>query len=216
MKYFIGEIGFKTKKDCYNYVKNIIINLGCCDIDKNNNNYSFFYNVLKNHPEFEIKLGCGAEFFRIQLDYFNNYQICLYRPDNTNEIFSWVQCCNFKGKSIKELLISSMRYTIKDDMINFKTKEFEKLNKLVCNQCNIDNLIYHDYHVDHLIKFKDISTEFLKITSLKIPVEFTSCNQTQMTCFTDKNIDFNNDWYNYHQKKCSLRILCKNCNLTRH
>jgi hypothetical protein len=216
MTYYIGEIEFKTKKECYNYVKNIINSLSCCDIDNKHEKFNFFNDLLKNHPDYKIKLGCGAEFYRIQLDYFNNYQICLYRPDKTNEIFSWVQCCNFKGKSTRELLISSMRYTIKEDMINFKKTEYKKLNKLVCNQCNIDNLNYNEYHTDHIIKFKDIATEFLKITSLKIPLNFTSCKKTQMTCFTEKDNDFNNEWYNYHLKKCSLRILCKSCNLTLH
>ena len=211
MKYFIGEIGFKSKKDCYKYVKNIINELGCCNIKNTHLYFTFFNNVFKNHPDYELKIGSGIDFYRIQLDYFNNYQICLYRPDGTNEVFSWVQSCNFKGKNKTELLLASMRYSIKDDMI-----EFKKINKLVCNHCNIDDLNYHEYHVDHIIRFRDISSEFLKITLLKIPTEFTSCKKTDMTCFTEKDTEFSNEWYKYHKDKCSLRILCKKCNSIRH
>ena len=45
----IGNLNFKTKKEAYNYTKEIIYNLNECSIDINNKNYSFFLDLLKNH-----------------------------------------------------------------------------------------------------------------------------------------------------------------------
>ena len=50
-KYFIGELEFKTKKECENYTRNIINTLGCCQIKKENVQYEFFNNLIQNHPE---------------------------------------------------------------------------------------------------------------------------------------------------------------------
>ena len=43
-KYYIGELEFKTKKECENYTRNVINNLGCCIINKDHTLFNFFDN----------------------------------------------------------------------------------------------------------------------------------------------------------------------------
>jgi hypothetical protein len=40
-KYYIGDLEFKTKKECESYTRNIINNLKCCSIDKTHEKYFF-------------------------------------------------------------------------------------------------------------------------------------------------------------------------------
>jgi hypothetical protein len=56
MKYNIGILGFKTKKECEIFTRNKINSLGCCDIKKDNENYIFFNNLIKNHQNIYQKL----------------------------------------------------------------------------------------------------------------------------------------------------------------
>lgn len=65
-KYFIGEKGFTTKKECENYTRKIINNLGCCKIEKSHSDFNFFYDLIKNHPESDEKIGSGIDYFFIQ------------------------------------------------------------------------------------------------------------------------------------------------------
>jgi len=62
--YYIGELEFKTKKECENYTRNIINDLGCCIINKDNTFFSFFDNLIQNHPECYNKKG--IDYFYIQ------------------------------------------------------------------------------------------------------------------------------------------------------
>jgi hypothetical protein len=64
-KYFIGELGFKTKKDCLSYTRNIINDLGCGKINKDHIQYDFLENLLKNHDHYEEKKGEGIDYFFI-------------------------------------------------------------------------------------------------------------------------------------------------------
>jgi hypothetical protein len=45
-KYYIGEVGYKTKKDCLEYTRNVINSLGCGKINKDH------YKLVKNKRKF--------------------------------------------------------------------------------------------------------------------------------------------------------------------
>lgn len=63
MKYFIGKLGFKTKKDAKDYTTRIINSLGCCEINENNEYFTFFIDLINNHPDSENKKGNGIYCF---------------------------------------------------------------------------------------------------------------------------------------------------------
>ena len=65
-KYYIGELEFKTKKECEDYTRNIINNLGCCIINKDHTHFSFFDKLIQNHPKCDDKKGIGIDYFYIQ------------------------------------------------------------------------------------------------------------------------------------------------------
>ena len=210
-KYYIGKLEFKTKKECEDYTRNIINTLGCCKINKDHKNFSFFNDLLKNHSEYNDKKGVGIKYFYIQPNALNKkcYATLIKRLDGSKIDFSWLYCCKFKTYTNNHDLIQAMRQAIRHDIIKYK-----KQSKLICNFCSVDDKPYSNYHVDHdEPSFKTLTDNFLQSTKKQIPSSFGGCETTHVTIFNDEDEDFENEWNTYHNKHCNLQILCKDCNL---
>ena len=210
MKYYIGKLGFKTKKECENYTRNIINNLGICIINKDHIQFSFFDDLIQNHPNYDGKKGIGIDYFSIEPNPFVNkyYQMRIRRIDGSDIDFSWVYCCQFKERTTREYLINAMREAIKDDTMKYKQQ-----SKLICNFCKTENELYENYHVDHHNpSFQTIKDNFL-LTKKQIPSSFGDCKTYNRPIFKDEDKDFKSDWVDYHNKNCNFQILCRDCNL---
>ena len=210
-KYNIGNILFKTKKSCYIYAKNIIDNIGVSIINKEHAQYSFFINLLNNHPECNTKIGVGINYFYIVRDTYNKkaYKTMIKRTDNTEIDFSWKYCCEFKKRSILYDLNNAMRSAVRDYTFKYKCN-----NKLICKYCNIKNA--NSYHVDHeKPSFNTLKNNFLKNTNKQIPSSFDELPKLNLTIFSANDKDFENEWVMYHNTNCNLQILCESCNLTK-
>lgn len=212
-KYYIGELEFKTKKECENYTRKIINELGCCVINKDHKHFKFFDNLIQNHSDCEDKKGTGIDYFYIQPNPLNqkHFMTMIKRLDGSEIDFSWVYCCQFKERTTTEDLIRSMREAIKHVTINYKQKQ----SKLICNFCKTENELYENYHVDHdNPSFKTLKDNFLQLTKKKIPLSFGNCKKYNfMANFKDEDVDFENEWVDYHNTNCNLQILCRDCNL---
>ena len=209
--YYIGELAFKTKKECESYTRNIINNLGCCSIYKTHEKYNFFVNLIKNHPSCLEKIGSGIDYFYIQPNPLvkKYYQTMIKRTDGSETDFSWVYCCQFKERTNIDDLLRAMRNAIKDDIIKFKQQ-----STLKCINCKTENELYENFHVDHdNPSFQSLKDNFLQITNKPIPTNFADCDVYKLTIFKDENEDFKNEWIEYHNKNCNLQILCRDCNL---
>jgi len=210
--YYIGDVSFKTKKECENYTRNIINSLGCCIINKTHSHFIFFDNLIKNHTEYDDKRGVGIESFYIAPNPMvkTSYQTNIKRIDGSVVVFSWVYCCQFKEKTTTNNLVNSMRISVRNHTINYKQKQ----TKLICNYCKSENELYENYHVDHdNPSFQTLKNDFLQLTTKKIPLLFDSCKKYNFAIFKEENDDFKNDWVDYHNKNCNLQILCRDCNL---
>jgi hypothetical protein len=217
-KYYIGELEFNTKKKCEDYTRNIISELGCGIINKDNHQFIFFDNLIKNHPNYDSKKGKGIDYFYIQRNSMvnNYYEMGIKRIDDSETDFSWIRCCKFKNRNTRDDLVIAMRTAIKDDTISYKKK-----SKLICNYCKSENECYENYHVDHHNpSFQVLKDNFLQLTKKTMPLTFDDSfvfnNKKYNTCaFKDEDNDFKNDWIDYHNNNCNFQILCSNCNLTK-
>ena len=135
------------------------------------------------------------------------------RIDESIIDFSWVYCCQFKIRPSTTDLYTAMRQAIAPDMIKFKKEQFE----LQCSLCQVSDLDYSDYHVDHNEPpFRTIRDNFISLPGSLIPLNFGSCPQTYASVFRDDDIDFKNNWIKFHNDSCTLQILCRECNLKKH
>lgn len=207
LKYYIGELGFKTKKASYEYTKNIIYSLGQCKINKNHKYFNFFCDLIQNHENKKEKIGCGIKNFIIKSNLiFKKYlSVFIERNDNTLMDFSWVCCAKHTFNNQKHNLIQAMRYSIKPQIY-----EFKKHQKIKCQICFAEDKIQYD--VDHKApSFKKISETFLKNNNS--PKTFADHPNAYHAIFYEKDKEFKNKWNQYHKENAILQILCHECNL---
>lgn len=197
-KYYIGSTVFTSQVSYKKYAKTIIKSLGYCIIHKEHDKYEFFCNLINNHPYKKEKIGIGIKYFSINPNPYqiNSFHLTIMREDDTEIDFSYDP---FKKRTLSDL----MRYAIKDITIEYKRNQ----QKLICKFCQIENLSYSEYHTDHnKISFSKLRDNFLQITNQPIPTNFDEC------IFNEEDINFKNEWINYHNNNCDFQILCKICN----
>lgn len=201
-------MGFKSKRECEDYTRQLIKHLGCSTIKKEDANYLFFENLLRNHSDYESKRGLGIDYFYIQFNATSKTanQTMIQRIDGTNIDFSWVNCCQFRKRTDKENLVSAMRTAIKNVVIDYKKSQ----PKLICNMCKTEDEIYENYHVDHKEPpFRKIKDDFL--INRQLPTAFES-DKSNAKCFTSNDAEFEREWYEYHNRIATFQILCRHCN----
>lgn len=204
MKYYIGDIGFKTKKDCLNYTREKIKTIGEC-IEIPDEEMTFFINLIKNHPEYEHKIGVGIKTFYIKKDKYGNMATYIKKIDDSDDVFSWTYCCQFKKRDNNFYLNRALRHTIVCDILKFKDD-----NELKCKLC--DSTTSTEYHVDHVYPFCHLVDDYC--LNKKIPKSFDDVSRLSFEIkFKKDDFIFEKEWLEYHRTNAKLQILCKTCNL---
>jgi len=212
--YYIGALKFRTQKECQQYARNIINDLGPCTIQKTHKQFSFFNDLIEQHPEYDYKVGIGIKHFQFIVNPINRKALhaIVHRLDNTTMDYSWITCCNNKHKTESKVLNNVLRGAIKDDTIKYKSSQ----SKLICNFCKADNLDYSDYHVDHSSpSFKQIAQDFI-LKHPNIPTQFNRCPISKTSTFNECDKQLETEWFQYHLQQRNYQILCKTCNLQKH
>jgi hypothetical protein len=210
-EYRIGQLTFKTKKACEEYVRGILSELGCIRVGPGHSKWAFLNNVLNNHPEKEFKIGTGVDYFWIKKNEVGNgYATMIRRMDGSVADFSWRYCCEFKKRSVTENVTRAMRNAVTEDIVNFKKGFGYNFTCALCKKQGTDS---HDFHADHVHPFCHIKTEFLS----NEPVHPTKFADTLVgaTCFHADDAEFEERWVRFHKNKARLQILCANCNLSK-
>lgn len=192
----------KTQKTTYFKSK---LNKGLCQSLKNERNEDFvdFMELFKNHPDFKTKLTNVIDLCIIRNKRNSKYfEINLIRLNNDIEDISYRCCINERNNNFN--LNSALRYAIEPQIQAFRNE-----NEMKCDFCNsTDNI-----HIDHIIMFKNLANDFL--SSYKSIPNYFDDNEFNGSKFKKKDIEFENDWFNYHKKNAKLRCLCAKCNLSR-
>mgnify|MGYP003670705062 CR=1 FL=1 len=218
MKYFIGNVGFYTKLNMENYCRNFINGLGEGKFYENHgtskecDGFDFLFNLLGNH-ELKLELcGTGIDHFEIKRDNegWKTLKTFIIRTDKTVKQWSWNWCSKLKKQRVVDDLYSSMRYAIKNQISDFRDNAI-----LICKLCGKNTNERIDYHVDHNNpSFKIIRDDYLIDCEDEFPKKFEG-GYGYCTYFKNEDIEFENDWSNYHKKRAHYQILCATCNLTK-
>jgi hypothetical protein len=199
----IGEFIFNSKAKAETYTRDLINKLQICELDKENENFIFFHNLLLRHDEYDDKVGKGIKSFMIKQNKLNNkaYEIFVKRIDDTLCVFSWRYCI---GVKLSSDLIRALRYSISKQILKFKNN-----NDRICQICNNNE---GNFHVDHIKPFTIIKDEYIKLNKLTIPVSFIRSSDNNIK-FKKEDKEFKKAWLRYHKKEAQLQILCDKCNL---
>lgn len=166
--------------------------------------------VLNNHPEKEKKIGPGINKIGIEKNDFNHRQFFLLRNDGTKEHFSYVKC--YCPKKMFSEFSSAMRRVIRDQIVDFKIKNFKK--GMLCPISQTQLLMADDIHVDHENPtFEQIVRSFIKENNINVEnIVYEKVVTGGREC---ADIDLNKKFYDFHKKEAKLRILSVKANLTR-
>ena len=210
---FLGRT-YKTQSDFEVFVKKVIYNdIGVCYDIKNTypSHYNTLIEILKRHPDFTSKT---QNMFNLKIvkDALNTsgLKILIINNDMSETDISWKCAITGKHKSDKNELMSAMRSSIDDQIL-----EFRKTRSNNCVLCpNTDKL-----HVDHIIHFDEIAFNFISIMKYKnigTPNTFgETTDNTHRRCFLEIDDNFKNEWIKYHYENATLQMLCQTCNLTK-
>jgi len=184
---------FKTKKALEEYTRGIVNSIGECD-KVSDEHMEFFEWLFKRHHDYENKKGYDYIYITPNIVKWNQ---CVKNKPNTPEN---------KKKSDKERLVTAMRNSINYQILDFKTKNPNK----VCEFCKSTK----DMNVDHSEpQFLDIKNEFL-VSKSEVPTEFDG-DEHYRSCFKFKDAEFGQEWNKFHKEKANLRWLCGDCNRRR-
>lgn len=210
--YIVGDKQFKSKKTCQEYVRDRISKIGIGTFADGCEEFQFLHDVLNNHSERDIKVGCGVKRFVISRNTIQpkSYETSLLRVDGTSVVFSWRHCCEFKARAHRQNLLTAMRQAVSQFTVDFKQKHCRPLR---CHKCHNSQLDYSQYHTDHIIPFSKIAEDFLS-NDTTVPFEFADCHGFG-SCFKREDADFQQRWINYHNKHAKYQILCFRCNCSK-
>lgn len=189
-----------------------------CKINKQHSLYEKLLSIVKMHPNASQKIGLGIDYFEIVSNKLNqmsnSYTTILHRLDGTTDNISILKCFQINIKNSLQILKEAMRYSVKDQTIEFREKK-QIEGKLECAHCGNDKLKFSEYDADHIRPFCKLSDDFLRLPDILsiIPTTFDSCPTLHLKRFYKKDEEFENKWKKYHQQYATLQLLCRKCNL---
>jgi hypothetical protein len=211
-KVIIGNKEFRSQKDAEQDIRNIFNNIGICNSIKNETDkFSYIFELVKRHPDFIRKCNNLID-FKLVANKLNKkaFELNIVKKDGSVEDISWRLCITGKPKTDKHELMSALRYSIEDQI-----KEYR--DSVCIDKCMLCNeYINNDINIDHIIHFEKLVNDFHSSIMLKIPIKFDDANDnSNRQKFKKEDSDYENAWKEYHKNNSKLRVLCQSCNLRR-
>lgn len=201
----LGAIVFKTKKAVTEYLYKLYEEKEKgFRVYPGDEYFNFFFDLLRRHPEFEFKTRFGIEYFNFGSNPLHNFtELQVVGSGGRYEPFSPKEAISGSVKK-ENRLNEAMRIAIEsqiDYFINTNPKP------KCCPLCKVTK---DYYHVDHIIKFRDLVADFIK--DYAPPTEFQRTKEFRWE-FKDSDIDYNAKWQDYHMENSALRWICAECNI---
>ncbi|WP_412473624.1 DUF3223 domain-containing protein [Halobacteriovorax sp. YZS-1-1] len=213
-KNVIGDIEFKTQGEAISYTREFL--LACeskGEIICGDDEWDFLCDLIKGHHEWSVKKGVGVKKFLIGRSAMGGHiELNLVRKDDSFVDISWRKSVTGTVTSPLKNLNSAMREAIEYQIEDFRNTVFSPGS--VCYLCEKEIESSSDLHIDHS------SPTFLELFELFIegkvlPTEFEDCLDTNRAIFKEVDLDFKEEWVNYHENNAVLKCAHNLCNLKR-
>jgi hypothetical protein len=180
--------------------------------------------LLEYHTEKDEKIGCGVAHIKVEkhTDLISGFKsktshFHIYRKDGTDIDFSYRNCVSNIGKNgykskKRDDVLKSLRFVVRPQIDEFRTKTFDKKEYLICEILGI-NFSKKTCHIDHKPpkSFANIVENFLQKYELSIEDIETSPVDNIYDTISDENIRSN--WFEYHKQYAELRAIHKTANM---
>ena len=196
-----------SQKKLKEYVRKKIDEIGICSSIKKYHpeEWDLFIYLFERHNNYPEKFdGLIDISIRYNPVYTNQLETIIIKDNGDEDDVSALKKC-ITGKPMDNLTIA-MRNSILPQILEFRNN-----NSLICEQCkSIKNI-----EIDHFEpQFIELKTTFLDNWMGKSPIYFKQ-NKSHSKIFINNDINFENEWNEYHRKNARLRVLCKKCNSSR-
>ncbi len=181
-----------------------------------NSDFEMVFNLLKNHPDSERKIGCGIEKIVVENGGYNYNCFHLVRQDSSKEDFSYRKCISGEQNDFS-LFSQACRKAVEDDLKEIKQKYFKENSKngFVKCQDSAELINFDNAHVDHRQPntFSVIVDRFIELNR----IELSNIEYDRIDNYGHSLIDkvLEKQFRDYHVEKANLRVVNKNRNLSR-
>lgn len=204
----IGTKQFATKEDLKTFTKEILYKYSYNQVIPSPD-ADFLKDLVANHPEAEMKIGCGIDFFTIKPN-MTSRVFYLTRTDGTSTDWSYLSCVT--PPSRLTIVKKAGRNTVRDQVIDFKRRNFKPGMICPVSGRSIDTSPLA--HVDHMSPtFDEIVTSFIKERDLdiaQIELEGMQDNAIQKTWAGVLGEEFKS----YHASRAQFQIVHEYANLS--
>ena len=197
----VGNEQFKSKEALLRATREKLQVLGVTTINSDHHDFQFFFDLLKRHPNADLKIGVGVSSFEIIRNPLNKktFETHAVRKDGTKVDFSWTNCCSQKPKTQNDSLDQAMRHAVKKTRPYFKNQ---------CEKCKTHKGPFDVHHADP--PFRVIADYFIKQHPEILKAKFTD---GAGTFFHKDSSDIEQLWIDYHDTVVRYQYLCKQCHL---
>ena len=197
---------FNSQKKLKEHVRKIIDEIGECSSIKQYHpeQWDLFMYLFERHSNYPEKFdGLIDVSIRYNPVFKNQLETIIIKNNGQKDDVSVFNNC-ITGKP-KDKLTIAMRTSIIPQINQFRNK-----SSLICELCkSIKNI-----EIDHFEpQFADLKKTFLDNWKDTLPINFKQ-NKSHSKIFIENDINFKNEWNEYHRKNAKLRVLCKKCNLS--
>ena len=195
MKICIGPMKFTTKKSAKLHVKSIVESLIGWEVRETNEHFELLMGLWLRSPSFmpgECHFLIGAKFAGAAI-----------KTVTGNGVIDWSIRAAISGKEVSKwtMLTIALRGAIRPQMQRFRGAGSGK-----CELCDFNGFC----EVDHIIAFKSLMREYLDLRGY-YPSEYVYAHSGWQ--FRPEDRAFEVEWVNFHEERCSLRLLCHSCHL---
>jgi hypothetical protein len=225
----IGSKEYKYKKDAIAYYK-VILNSYNFGESLNETHFNdlldlLYYNYLNDLCEdsevYKKEIDNTEELnvlnIKVSKVQFNTKCFEVFYSDNTSQYISYLMIINNKQYNPESLFYVACRNSVHNDIRSVKQAYFDNYSvkgQVKCQETGILSY-WSELVVDHRQPhtFSIIVDRYKEVTKLNLDeIEYTS-NEQNHIIFKNENLTF--DFKKYHKEKSHLRIVRKECNLSR-
>ena len=220
MGYKIGDMYFKTKKECDRYASHILHTTELYTVIKGNDRV-WLMQLFQHHPDSHTKLN-EVDMINVIPDQWGCRCFNIVYKDNTTDPISKNVCIKaMNNKLITQQndsydIYGAFRGAISDQILSFRNEMFSRHHDIICP---ITHIILHndsDTHVDHHFMektFQQIVFNFLRSLNMTLKDVLISKHNGNVRFTTTLDEPLCSRWGEYHRSNAKLRLLHKSANL---
>ena len=199
MKLRLGEKDFQSMSEAKKYVMNLAKEFVGGEIHPGSEYFDFFAALWLRSPSWEK----GLSHFIVSQKFLNAAFAAIIQGGKRVD-FSLRTAIRGKDCTTWTKITLAMRIAIRPQVQAFKAQSKNK-----CELCDSSEHL----EVDHERSFRDLMRGFIESRGGVFPERYDYKHSGWV--FTEADRDFELGWVQYHQSRCSLRLLCHDCHQQR-